>query len=192
VDIVVTDPDGIMVAEDKESAASAIVVFLAEKTGQHRIVLKSYDTQCPVFCAAVVLEDGGARIPVRYLADAMANLVIMSAALNAQMNMRLVTRSGDFALFGSLLSQGESFLLNDVAAGPYDHAVAAVGDEDARMVDLTLANSRTRSQIRAEHSEQPFGIVLFNGAEHPRVNIDVTLNQAVEPSLVLAAMFEER
>jgi len=192
VDIVVTDPDGITIAEDKETAASAKVVFLAEKSGQHRIVLKSYDTQCPVFCAAVVLEDGGARIPVKYLADAMAKLVTMSAALNAQMNMRLVSRSGDFALFGSLLSQGESFLLKDVAAGPYDHAVAAVGDEDARMVDLTLTDSRTTRSIEAEHSGHPFGIVLFNGAEHPKVDIDVTLNESVEPSLVLAAMFEKR
>ena len=192
VDIVVTDPDGLTVAEDTETAASAKVVFLAEKSGQHRIVLRSYDTQSPVFCAAVVLEDGGARIPVKYLADAMANLITMSAAFNARLDMRLVSRSSDFALFGSLLSQGESFLLRDIAAGPYNHAVGAVGDADAREIDLTVTDSRTRSQIRAEHSGQPFGIVLFNGAEHPKVDIDVTLNESVEPSLVLAAMFEKR
>jgi hypothetical protein len=168
IDIVVTDPNGQVIAADTDQDGNPTVTFTAPADGNYKIQL-SVINQAEDFGAVVIMQDGGLRIEAEMLQKVFQRLLDSGAFASAKIQERgypngLVFHENDWAVQGTVLYPGEAIRQRGISLGGRSAVFAAVSHEESFNIDLEVIDANT-GETSADHEPDSNPIVIIDSPD---------------------------
>jgi hypothetical protein len=143
LDIEVLDSSGDVVAKDDKVDAAPVVEFTAPRSGQYTIRQRLYKASVGCFCVVAVLRKGGFDVPIRNLVSASSRLIAFCNAVDRNTSGSVAFHDADnqWAIYGSILRQGEDTTITNITLGGGQRCLLAAGDENSSDIDLFVLDS---------------------------------------------------
>lgn len=187
VDIEILDSKGKVVASDTKTDAIPVVTFTAPSTGTYTVRLTLYKGR-PSFCAAVILRDGGYDIPVRNLSTALANLIVRCNAIDRATSDTVTFHdvANQWAMFGTVLSEDTDLKITNIDLGTGKRCVLAVGDGNARDLDLFLLD-RDGDTVAKDIDPDAIPTIFYTARNFRSAGVKIKNESSNGKTLVLTA-----
>jgi hypothetical protein len=190
LDIYVLNAQDKIVARDVDNDATPVVEFTPKAAGNYRVVLKLADgASKDSFCAFATLRAGGFDVPTQNLATSAERLMQLCGVIAEKTGgAGFLNTEGEWSLVGTILKQGESLTQSGIDLPAGNHAFTAVGDTQAKDVDLTLLAGN--KQLAEDTDDDPNPVLLYEGSG--AVSLKITNVKSGGPSLTLAAVLNTK
>lgn len=190
LDLYVQDANGKIVARDVDKDATPVVEFTPKEAGQYQVVLKLAEgASDSSFCAFATLRAGGFDVPTENLTTSAARLMALCRAIAEKTGgAGFLNVEGEWALIGTILVQGQALTQSGIDLPAGNHAFAAVGDTQAKDIDLALLAGN--KQLAEDTEDDPTPVVLYQGGGN--VNLKISNAKSGGPSLTLAALLNTK
>jgi len=191
VDIEVFDPDDQKVAEDTEADAIPIVGFTPKRTGSYTIRLELPKSPQATFCGMAIMRDGGWDVPVDNLSTAVAKVIALGTKADElnKTGARFHQETNTWALFGTVLKQGEASTLSNMRFERRKHLIAVAGDNNAKDLDAYLLDPNGKTLVEDSESDATPVLEYTTGA-HPSYGLRIENNKAGGAALVIATVLD--
>lgn len=191
LDLEIKDDDGKVVAEDTQTNASPIVRFTAKATGKHTIKATAYKANKGGYACLVIMRKDGWLVPIKNLADALTNLIRMCQIVDEKTSeeVRFHNVPNQWAMFGSVLEQGQETTISNVDMGTGNRIVMAACDNVSSDVDLYVKDKDDK-EIDKDEKDNNTPICLFRAKNFGDAKITYKNVSSKKPSLVLTAVLE--
>lgn len=190
VDLYLQDAAGKVVARDVDDDATPVVTFTPERNGQYRAVLKLESTTArSSFCAYATMRKDGFDVPTQNLTTAAGRLMAMCRVIAEKTGgAGFLDSEGEWALFGTLLTEGQYLTQSGIDLPDGNHAFMAAGDTVAR--DLDLAVLKGNKQVAEDTDDDANPVCFYRGSG--TVSVKLTNVKSNGPTLALAAVLNTR
>ena len=155
MDIQVEGPDGVMLAKDVTGDAVPCVSFRVKKTGEHTLKLTLFKGTGTSFCSLVMMERDGWNIPFQNLGTAIGEFVAIAGRTamvvdqfsRGQLAVRLPEGGTGWCLFGTVMEQGGTQSIINLAFGQGPRVFVSAGCSQATDIDLEVTDQDTKQAI---------------------------------------------
>jgi hypothetical protein len=158
LDIQVVDPDGVTVATDVTGDAVPCVSFQVKKSGEHTLKLTLFKGTGTSFCSLVMMERNGWNIPFQNLGTAIGEFVAIAARTagmvdqmsRGRLAVRLPEGGTGWCLFGTVMEQGGTQSVINLAFGRGPRVFVSAGCSQATDINLEVTDQDTRQAIATD------------------------------------------
>lgn len=190
LDLRVKSVNGATLGKDELTDSVPVVIFTPERDGMYTLELELFAADAPSFCALTILEAGVDAHPLSSI-NACRDKIIAAGESIARQGRKagFLVRENRWALIGAIMSEGESQTLTNITTSGGLHAFIAVGDSNARDIDLEV--TRSSGGKLGEDTDMDANPVVLDNLEAGRAyDMKVLVPTAARPALVMAATFQ--
>jgi len=189
MDLEVKDENGTKVAEDTLTDASPVVRFTARSTGRFTIKATAFKADRGSFACVVIMRKDGWDVPIRNLQDAMTSLMKRCDRIDRGTKDKVYFHDvkNQWALYGSVLKEGEDMSIINLDVGTGRRAVLAGGDSFARDVDL-FVRDRDDKVVAKDEDDDAVPVVSLTATRYQGAKITYKNVRSQGASLTLMTM----
>ncbi len=188
VDLEILDEAGNVLASDTQEDSVPVIEFKPKKSGNYVIRVTLVDAADPCFCAvATMIKGKGYDVPAKNLTTAGDAIIEQGRQLARLGKAGFLAQESQFTLWAILLGGGESVTVSHVCPGAGKTVFAAVGDTQAKDIDLTLL-SDDGDELAKDAEEDARPVVSHDAEDETCYQLKIENAAAGSPvTLVVAA-----
>jgi hypothetical protein len=191
VDLVVTNSDGAIVAQDTDDDSTPVARFKPAEDGRYTIRLKlEASRDSASFCSLAILRENGWSIPIQDTAAAYRRCIDGYRLLAARYSgIQFGRRRGGWCLIGGVIPQGGDLGFSNMIFGAGNHILLAAADDHSQDVDLYLLED---GAIRAQDQrDDAVAIVEAETSEGHSYRLRVTNEKSRGPAMTIVVLLRQ-